>query len=124
MTKNGKDSRHQGKYVSVAERYQQGTLKFVEPLDFILLDALPKQGATVAGVIPLGMMVGDLAANVLAGAVDAGMVAGRMKSMQTAGLVVPVVMPKNDAYGWQVTPEGEKALAASEYKKSTNEGGN
>jgi hypothetical protein len=99
-------------YVRVAEQYRQGTLQFVEPLDQLILAGLPKQGATLAGVIPLGETVQGVIERLDTDGLDGPMVYGRLRSLFAAGLCVHIRLPRSGVDGWQLTPEGEKFVQA------------
>lgn len=81
------------------------------PLDFEILRRLPNLGSKV-GYHTLGTTVKALARELKEGGATSAQLGGRLKSMQSAGLVVPVtVLPVGDGKGWQITPKGKSLLA-------------
>jgi hypothetical protein len=112
-----------GEYKPVAEQAREGIYELVDPLDYLLLDALPKQGTTMGGVVPLGESVRNLQATKF-GMLDTGQISGRLVAMRAAGYCLPVrtASVKNDSgKAWQITPFGEKVLAEWKKNQSTSE---
>lgn len=81
------------------------------PLDYAILEALPKQGAMM-GFHNLGATVKHLMRKWRDQSVTSAQLNGRVRTLKFYGLAVDVmVMPVGDGKGWQITPEGERVLA-------------
>jgi hypothetical protein len=101
-------------YVRVADQARAGTLELIDPLDYLILDKLPKEGTTMGGIIPLGLSARDLAATALKGVLEGNAVGGRLTMMKMAGLATDVRTlghKQSGIRGWQITSLGEKYLA-------------
>lgn len=103
------------RYRSVRERAQEGEIKLVEPLDYLILDALPLEGTMLGDFIPLGATVRDLVKTTFKG-LDSDLISGRVRAMEFYGLTKQVVLPS--ARGWQVTKTGQQWL--SDWKSRQN----
>jgi hypothetical protein len=86
------------------------------PLDYAILGALPKQGAT-AGLHNLAATAKHLARKWRTEQVTSAQLNGRLRSLKEMGLIVSVrVLPLGDGLGWQITPQGERTLAEHQEK--------
>lgn len=101
-------------YKTMAERDRDGDeVYLVEPLDYIILESLPEEGANVGGVIPLGETVRNLVSTKFKEVgVDAAMLGGRFTSLSALGYVKRIKIPRSDAAGWQITARGQEVLDA------------
>jgi hypothetical protein len=108
-------------YTKVKEQVTEGIYEMVEPLDYLILDALPKQGMTLGGVTPLGETARNLQATKFS-VLEVSAIAGRLHALGAAGLAVPIKMAAaKGSKGWQVTPQGRKYVEAWKATRKENE---
>ena len=110
-----------GPYKSAAQRVAEGKLELVDPLDYLILEALPDEGTMLGGFIPLGETVRSLKTTTfkaLPRAADT--LGGRLRAMEVYGMTKSVVMP-GESRGWQKTKLGKKTLAAWRAKNPAKE---
>jgi len=104
------EERRHGVYVP-----RSGEFEMTE-VDWAILGTLPKQGEKVGKFIPKARNVQDIRKDLGDPVLTSNLIAGRLRWLRAAGYASPVKMPASrgggGALGWQMTPEGEKALGA------------
>ena len=85
---------------------------FIDSYDIPILRTMPAQGSLVGKYKPLA-----ITARIIRQRLDneytAAEINGRLRSLKALGYVVDVVvLPSNQGMGWQITPEGDRKLAA------------
>lgn len=95
----------------------------VLPLDMLILDFLPPEGSTFAGIYPIGETVKAMVNKIGGGKVGTGTFVARVRLMHKAGLIVNVNQPgvgrENTGRAWQITAKGKAQLA--EWKGTPDE---
>jgi hypothetical protein len=111
-----------GTYEGVAVKAARGEYTLIEPLDLIILKALPDEGTLFAGLYPLGETSANIAKAKLDGNVTSATVASRLKELQKQGLTVPKTALGSSTKGavWQRTPAAVKLLASKEGKNGSS----
>lgn len=89
-------------------------------LDYELLRRLPKEGARV-GLREIGRTVKDLARELgeIDSEIKSSTLNSRVRVLKHHGLIVDVVtLPITEGRGWQITSQGEQALATHDTKEA------
>jgi hypothetical protein len=92
---------------------ERGIYTLVDPLDYMLLGLLPKEGELVFGLYPLGETVTALVKKFTPEQqkhLKTSMVSGRLVAMHVQGLVANSPGRASDRKIWQRTAAGEEAF--------------
>jgi|SRR5215831_15118629 len=80
----------------------------VLPLDRMILELLPEQGALISGIYPDAMSAYDIVKKIPGS--DTELISTRTRVMGHFGLVISMKIPKSPIQGYQVTAAGKKFL--------------
>ncbi len=97
----------------------------VDPLDFMILDGLPAQGALVLGVYPDGRTAVQVMKEQFDGKVGTNILGPRFTALGVKRYVVSLgaVPGSNGKNVYQITPEGKQALAEWKAKRNGAQAG-
>jgi len=107
-------SRHDEKYEGLEERAKRGEYQLVAPLDFKILGFLHEEGATFAGLYPIGDTVRALSKRFtgVKGGLDTKIITTRLRILHIQGIVQQVTSVGSGAHTtlWQRTALGSELL--------------
>jgi len=96
-----------------------GTYEPVLPLDSMILEQLPKQGALISNIYPDAISSRDIAK--LVPGSDVSLISTRLRVLRIFGLVVTYKIPRSPTQGYQITPKGESLLVDLGVRGSSTE---
>lgn len=97
----------------IRENAERGVYSLVEPLDYLIIAALPDEGEMVLGAYPAGKSVVQLNGEIANGQLGTAILTPRVKLLAVQGLLVGKKgMGTGGAKIWQATPVGRKLYAA------------
>jgi hypothetical protein len=98
----------------VNQRFKEGDRSMlVEPLDYRIMELLPKEGTLAGGLYPIGESVPGIVKKLGGGPLTVSMVSSRVRILNVLGLAV-----KKKGVGgvgnfvWQITKSGEEEVAS------------
>jgi len=96
-------------WMNLAERAKRGDYDLIEPLDYMILDALPDEGELVMNYYPLAASSNQLIKEKFKG-MTAGQIGSSLSRMRIQGLTVKVKTRSVREYGYQRTKVGKQLL--------------
>lgn len=107
--------KHRDPYVRVGDRTLEDRVEYlIDPLDFLVLAELPKEGELIGGYLPLVRTVAALRREKFR-ELSSEVLAQRLRSMHVLGFTHRV--KSAGGAGWQITPEGHEVLVAWRERK-------
>lgn len=102
-----------GEYERISSKAARGKFSLVEPLDYMIMGALPDEGTLFAGLYPLGETAQNIVKKFPKGPDGAtppvSIITGRLHTLKTQGLIKGHdSVPGAASAVWQVTSRGKK----------------
>jgi hypothetical protein len=101
---------------------RRGVFNSILPLDVLILQQMPKEGAMFMGVYPEAASIADIQKAIAGGKLASPLISTRLRVLHQFELAKTVQIPKSPTAGWQITAKGEQFVRENSPKTEADDG--